>query len=416
MPIQSVVSQRAGRAARQHGAMEYSDAPIDLNTLRLYRLARLREQMLQRDVAGLLMFDQVNCRYATDATNMQVWCSHYETRCVFVALEGPVVLFDYANHPHLAEDLPTVDDYRVLPAFYYFAGGPRGEEWAVEFADQITDLMNKHGGGNKRLAVDRLSIMGTDALRARGLELTHGEPITEHARAVKSTEELVLVRAAMAVCEQGCEAMHTALAPGITENALWAKLHETNIRLGGEWIETRLLSSGPRTNPWFRECSMRVIETGDLVSFDTDLIGPYGYCADISRAWVCGDRPSDEQRRLYAKAYEQIEHNISILRAGRTFGDVVRASWPIPEEFVSHRYSTMIHGVGLADEYPSIKFAQDFEAKGYDGVLEAGMTLCVESFIGVEGGKEGVKLEEQVLITDTGVERISSYPFETDWL
>jgi Xaa-Pro aminopeptidase len=335
---------------------------------------------------------------------------------VFVALEGPVVLFDYSNHPHLAEDLPTIDEYRVLPVFYYFARGPRGEEWAVKFADQIADLMQKHGGGNTRLAVDRLSIMGTDALRARGLHLVHGEPITERARAVKSAEELELMRASMTVCEQACDAMYQALKPGITENALWARLHETNIRLGGEWIETRLLSSGPRTNPWFRECSMRTIDSGDLVSFDTDLIGPYGYCSDISRAWVCGDKPSDEQRRLYASAFEQIEHNISILRAGMTFGDVVNRSWPIPEVYVSNRYTTMIHGVGLADEYPAIKYAQDFEEKGYDGVLEPGMTLCVESFIGVEGGREGVKLEEQVLVTDTGVERISSYPFETDWL
>ena len=416
MPIQSVISQKSGRAVRQHGAMEYSEAPVDLDTVRRYRLGRLRVQMRQHDVAGLLLFDQLNTRYATDATNMQVWCSHYETRCVFVALDGPVVLFDYSNHPHLAEDLPTIDEYRVLPVFYYFARGYRGEEWAVKFADQIADLMQKHGGGNTRLAVDRLSIMGTDALRARGLHLVHGEPITERARAVKSPEELELMRASVTVCEQACDAMRQALKPGITENALWARLHEANIRLGGEWIETRLLSSGPRTNPWFRECSMRTIDSGDLVSFDTDLIGPYGYCSDISRAWVCGDKPNDEQRRLYASAFEQIEHNISILRAGMTFREVVDRSWPIPEAYVSNRYTTMIHGVGLADEYPAIKYAQDFEEKGYDGVLEPGMTLCVESFIGVEGGREGVKLEEQVLVTDTGVERISSYPFETDWL
>ena len=76
----------------------------------------------------------------------------------------------------------------------------------------------------------------------------------------------------------------------------------------------------------------------------------------------------------------------------------------------------MIHGVGLADEYPSFKHWADYPAKGYDGVLEEGMTLCVESFIGVEGGKEGVKLEEQVLITEDGVEQLSSYPLELDWL
>ena len=45
-------------------------------------------------------------------------------------------------------------------------------------------------------------------------------------------------------------------------------------RRGGEWIECRLLTSGERTNPWFQECSDRVIQTGDIVAFDTDLIGP----------------------------------------------------------------------------------------------------------------------------------------------
>ena len=69
-----------------------------------------------------------------------------------------------------------------------------------------------------------------------------GQAITEKARSVKSPEEIALMRASMSVCEAGCRAIEDALVPGITENALWAKLHETNIRLGGEWIETRLLS------------------------------------------------------------------------------------------------------------------------------------------------------------------------------
>jgi Xaa-Pro aminopeptidase len=347
---------------------------------------------------------------------MQIWCSHYETRCLFVATDGPTVLFDYAYLPHLAEGLVTVDEYRKIPSFYYFAAGPHCEERAREFADQIADLMAKHGGGNKRLAIDRLSHVGTDAIRERGIEVVDGEAVAEQARAIKSPEELALMRKAIEVCETAMADMRAALRPGITENALWAKLHETNIRLGGEWIETRLLSSGPRTNPWFRECSMRPIEAGDLVSFDTDLIGPYGYCADISRAWVCGDRPSDEQRRLYALAYEQIQHNKSVLKAGKTFREASEQAWPIPEACRSNRYSSLMHGVGLADEYPSLKHWEDFPSRGYDGVLEAGMTLCVESFIGVEGGREGVKLEEQVLITEDGIEQLSAYPMEEDWL
>jgi len=206
------------------------------------------------------------------------------------------------------------------------------------------------------------------------------------------------------------------LRPGITENALWAKLHETNIRLGGEWIETRLLSSGPRTNPWFRECSMREIEDGDMVSFDTDLIGPYGYCADISRAWVCGDKPNDEQRRLYAAAYEQIQHNKAVLKAGKSFREISEQAWAIPAEFAANKYSSFGHGIGLADEYPSVKHWSVFAEKGYEGVIEAGTTFCVESCIGVKGERECVKLEEQVLVTEDGIEQLSSYPMEMDWL
>ncbi len=412
MTLNSIQAVKTKQEARQHGGMEFSQAPVDLDVVRRYRLRHLRTKMEEHDVSGLLLFNQINTRYAVDATNMQVWCSHYETRCVYVSLDGPVVLFDYANHPHLAEEIPTIDEYRTMPSFYFFGAGTRAEEFVKEFAAQIADLMKKYGGGNRRLAIDCLSHVGSDALRETGLDLVEGEQITETARAVKSAEELMLMQASMNVCEASVSSMRESLEPGITENALWAKLHETNIRLGGEWIETRLLSSGPRTNPWFRECSMRPIEKSDMVSFDTDLIGPYGYCSDFSRAWVCGNKPSDEQRRLYSKAYEQIEHNISVLKAGMSFREVSEKCWPIPDEYLSHRYSSLIHGVGLADEYPNIKHWQDFESRGYDGIIEPGMVLCVESFIGKEGGREGVKLEEQVIVKEKGLERQSNYPFE----
>lgn len=417
MPINAAESVYGKGVPRQHGAMEGSEAPVDLDKVRLYRLGRIRDQLKKKDCAGALLFDQVNTRYATDSTNMQIWCSHYETRCVFIATDGPVVLFDYSNLPHLAEGLPTIDEYRVMPSFYYFSVADKGHDAARKFGDQIADLMNKHGGGNKRLAVDRLSHMGTDAIRSHGIELFDGLEITEQARLIKSAEELVLMQKAIDVCEAGMDSMHAAMTPGITENALWAKLHETNIALGGEWIETRLLSSGPRTNPWFRECSMRVIEDGDMVSFDTDLVGPYGYCSDISRSWRCGDgKPDDAQRRIYANAYEQIHRNIDILKPGISFREITDKAWPIPDEYLSNRYTCLLHGVGLADEYPSIRHQIDFDAKGYDGIIEEGMTLCVESMIAAENGREGVKLEEQILITKSGAIPLSTYRYEEDWL
>lgn len=402
--------------AVQHGAMEYTVPPTDLNEVRLYRLERIRQQLRKHDYAGILLVDPLNTRYATDSSNMQIWCMHFETRCVLVMTDGPVVLFDYAHLPFLAEGLPTIDEYRVMDAYYYFAAGSNSQEWAKRFGQQISEVISQHGGGNRRLAIDRLSHMGVDAIRAHDIQVFNGQEVTEIARSIKSPGEIILMKAAIDTCQQGMAAMQAALEPGITENALWAKLQATNIANGGEWIETRLLSSGPRTNPWFRECSMRAIEEGDMVSFDTDLIGPYGYCADISRAWVCGDNPSAEQKRLYTLAYEQVQHDIAVIKPGMSFKEISDQAWPIPDEFLGNRYGCMIHGVGLADEWPSIPYPADYEKWGYDGIVQPNMVLSVESFIGSESGQEGVKLEQMVLVTEAGTELLSTYPFEQHYL
>ena len=96
MPLASLNPAGKTNQVRQHGAMEFSDPPVDLDKVRLERLARFRKKMAEHEVAGLLLFNQINTRYATDATNMQIWCSHYETRCVFVSLEVPW-FFRYAT-------------------------------------------------------------------------------------------------------------------------------------------------------------------------------------------------------------------------------------------------------------------------------------------------------------------------------
>src|SRR5262245_35240405 len=205
------------REPRQHGAMQYTDPPTDLDQVRLYRLGRIRDQLKARDYVGVLLFDPIAIRYATDCTNMQLWSTHFETRCALVMTEGPVVLFDYARHPFLAEGLPTIDEYRVMDAFYYFAAGPKSSQWATRFGRQIDDCVNRHGGRNRRLAVDRLSHMGIDALRSHGLEIFDGQEVTEIARSIKSEGEVILMKAAIEVCQRGMAAMQNALRPGLTE-------------------------------------------------------------------------------------------------------------------------------------------------------------------------------------------------------
>ena len=277
--------------------------------------------------------------------------------------------------------------------------------------------MRTHGGGNRRVAADKMELPGVRAFERRGITVEDGQAVMEHARAIKNTNEINAMRCSIHACETSMGIMREAMEPGMTENDLWAILHAENIRRGGEWIETRLLASGPRTNPWFQECGPRVIGEGDIVAFDTDLIGPYGYCCDISRTWVCGDaRPTNEQRYMYQVAKEHIDTNRSLLRAGLGFREFSERSHRLPVEYLALRYGALLHGVGLCDEYPAVKYPDLMDEHGYDGVFEAGMTVCVEAYVGAEGGSCGVKLEDQVLITESGSELLSTYPFESVFL
>ena len=401
---------------RQHGAMEYTTPPTDLDEVRGYRLARVREALVKRDLAGIILYDQLNTRYATDATNMQLWCSHNEARYAYVPADGPVVVFEFGGKTLLSEGLSLIEEVRKPKSFFYFAVGDDIADKARAWALEMDSIIREHSAGNKRIAIDRVSPIGVQEMERLGYEIHDGFEVMENAREIKNDGEIALMRKSIEVCENAVQQMRDAMQPGITENALWAELHHGNIAGGGEWIETRLLASGPRTNPWFRECSMRPIEKGDMVSFDTDLIGPYGYCCDMSRSWICDAEPDDEQRRLYAAAHEQIKYNMALLKPGLSYKDLTDQMLPMADEFIPGRYGVAMHGVGLCDEAPGIYYREDYAETGYDGVFEEGMVMCVEALIGSKGGKECVKLEEQVLITADGFEQLTTYPLEDEWV
>ncbi len=393
--------------------------PVSAQTLtkvRQYRLKRVREQLIKHDCAAILLFDPINIRYATDVSNMQVWVLHNPTRYAIINTHGPTMAFEYSTTPFLAEGL--VDEIYIATTWFYFTAGDKIEQRAKKWAQEVASIVKKHGGNNKRLAIDNCNPEGAYYLKEEGITIVNGQSLMEQARYIKSAEELKIIDWTMCVCNKGMDKIYANSLAGKSENEIWAELHYENIRHGGEWIETRLLSSGPRTNPWMQECNDRIVQNGDILSFDTDLIGPYGYCADISRSWTIGHtKPTDSQKELYKAAYEHIHYNMSVLKAGMTFREFIEKSWIIPEKYNKRRYSVLAHGVGLCDEYPSIGFIDELkDSPCNDDIFEENATICIESYIGEEGGKEGVKLEIQVLVEKNGCRRLDTYPFNEDWL
>lgn len=395
-----------------------SQVAIDTHRMWSYRLSRVREQIRKMDCACMILYDPVNIRYAAGISTMPVFSLHFRDRYCFIPADGPVVFFEKPHWRHLTEGSGVVDEVRTRVSCRGATGGPHVARNVSKWIGEMEALVAQFGGGSRRIAMDHCEPVLALALTGRGFELCEAQEPIERARAVKSADEIQCMRIALAVAEHGMYQMREALAPGVTENELWAILAKTNIAYGGEWLECRLLTSGQRTNPWLQEASDRPIHPGELVAFDTDMIGPFGYCADISRTYFCGPgQPTQRQRDLYCLAYEEIQHNIPLLMPGTTLRDIAVRAWKVPPQYKDNSYAFVAHGVGLCDEWPNcyqldVLTAQD---EG-DIVLEAGMTLCVESYIGETGGPDGVKLEEQVLITETGPERLSSFPFEDDLL
>ncbi|WP_083654792.1 Xaa-Pro peptidase family protein [Burkholderia sp. SRS-W-2-2016] len=385
--------------------------------VRAYRLKRVQQQLRRCDCPAILLYDPVNIRYATDTSNMQVWAGRNPARYVMVFADGRIVAWEFHSSEHVWDGLDLQVELRGAKSWTFFNAGHDAEKRAQSWADEIVDVFREYAPGERLLAIDRLDPFGSAFLEKHGIRILDGQALMETGRLIKSAGELVLIGESLRIAEKGIARMRRELRPGLTENGIWANLHYENIRNGGEWIETRLLASGDRTNPWMHECSARVLREGDLLAFDTDMVGPNGYCSDISRTWLVGDgRPSDEQRKLYEYAYAQVHYNMNLLRPGMTFREFSQKAWKTPEQFVKNRYCCVAHGIGMVDEYPSIAHSVDWDASGYDGLFEVGMTVCVESYIGADGGTQGVKLEQQVVLTEQGCVSLTDCGFETGWL
>ena len=401
---------------------EWSAAGLDipnLQRMREYRLQRLVDGLNARDWGALVVFDPLNIRYASDSTNMQLWNTHNPFRALMVCADGYMVLWEYKNSVFLSKFNPLVREQRTGADFFYFSRGDRSNDAAKAWADQVLDLMREHCGDNTRIGVDKIMLHGANALQALGLEIMEGEELTEKARSVKGLDEIRAMRCAGHACESAVKAMEDyarEFGPSgtVSEDETWAVLHAENIKRGGEWIETRLLASGPRTNPWFQECGPRRLQNNEILAFDTDLVGAYGMCIDISRTWWIGDRkPTNAMIYAMRHAHEHIMTNMELLRPGIKIPEITERGHRLDERFQKLRYGCMMHGVGLCDEWPHVAYPDPSSVKGaFDYELEPGMVLCVEALVGEEGGDFSIKLEDQVLVTENGYENLTNYPFD----
>jgi Xaa-Pro aminopeptidase len=367
--------------------------------------------MRRQGVAVALLYNPANIRYTTGTDVMGVWTASTLARYALVPQEGRPILFEYPGSVHVSRK--TYGDVR--PAEIWAMSGPAARAKARRWAGSLRAALRELGADGEPLAVDKLDAPGFHALQAEGIRIADANPAAEEARLVKTADELALFRVNGSIGEAVMAEFEAAIRPGVREYELLAVLADGLLRRHGESVFTRLVASGPNTNPWFSEAHGREVESGDLVAVDTDMNGYEGYLIDFSRTFLCGDRAGADEREAYRVACDCVTGMSEILRPGLSFAEFARRAPRLPEAYVARRYVCMLHHAGLEDEGPMIPYPY---GEGYreeemtEGAFEEGMVVCLECFAGKEGARQGVKLEDQVVVTTTGAERLCKYPFE----
>ena len=381
-------------------------AGVDLGLLRAGRLERLQAAMRAHDVESCCFFNQANVRYATGTAVMTVYSSGNFVRCAVVPAEGRPVLFEHPKALHISGRI--VDDVRPMP-FWEFTDDPAVE--ARSWARQIVSAMRETGVRTNRLAVDRLGTPAFLALADEGIEVVDSGILTLDAREVKTPQEIRLIEANADIGVAMLSAFEQALCPGIRERELLSIITDIVLRRGGEYLISRACVSGPNTNPWNLEATDRPVEAGDLAFVDTDAYGIEGYLIDVSRTFICGEgRGNDRQRDAYRAAHAWLMGARELVGPGITTQEFARRAPRLPERYLAQRYEVMVHSAGLEDEGPSVAYPEDPQPNP-NRVLREGMVLCLEVYAGEVGGRDGVKLEDQVLVTGQGSRTLIPYPY-----
>jgi Xaa-Pro aminopeptidase len=380
------------------------DPRIDEGALRTERLARLQAAMAAHGLDACLLFGEPNVRYATGVITMPIWSMSTFTRCAVVPGEGSPILFEHPNSMHRVESV----DVRPMHAWEFYDDATMH---ADRFAAEAVSALRELGVGGGPVAVDRLGTPGFLALQRAGLTLVDSSPATQEAREVKTPQEIALFRLNGPLVVDALSAFEAAIRPGITERELFAVYAGGVLERGAEYLATSTVCSGPNTNPWRAEATDRALLDGDLLYIDTDTVGVGGCFFCVSRTFVCGDAaPTPAQRATYDAALGWVQGMTALVRPGVTCAELAARAPIVPERYRAQRYEIMVHSVGLEEESPSVCHPQDVQSNP-DRVIQPGMVLVVETYMGAVGDDHGVKLGDVVLVTDEGAEVLASYPY-----
>ena len=386
---------------------------VDFDRLRHYRVARVREQLEQTDLGGILLFETSNIRYLT-STHIGYWAFNKGERYALITRTGEPRIWDFgsAAKAHRLQQ-PWMNPENSI-------GGNTGLQGAIaptsglqgRAAAEIASVLAEGGVGDMPLGVDMAETSVFLALQSAGITVSDGQQVMMLAREIKNEDEIMLLTQACAMVDGVYQDIYEFLKPGVRESDVVALAHKRLFEMGSEFVEAVNSIAGERCSPHPHVFSDRLIRPGDQAYFD--IIHVYnGYRTCYYRTFAVG-RATQSQRDAYTQAREWMDAAIQLVKPGASTDDIARV-WPKAEEFgfpsEMEAFGLQFgHGVGVGlHERPIISRLNSLD----DPIeIKEGMLFALETFAPASDGRSAARIEEEIVVTAEGPKIITLFPAE----
>jgi len=384
----------------------------DLDGLRRDRVARARAELLASGFDALLLWKEENVRYLTSLRPQIIAGKSTSLNGVLLAREGdPVLLCSGGEVDKARAGMPWITEVHAIPIM-------EQRELVDGFTDRILrGILAERGLLSAHVGMDQSNYSFVESLHQHlpGVELGDGDTVMQKARLIELDGEIAILEEACAISDAVVHRALEATRVGRRELEVAGDAMQTLYHLGGELphVVTPFVASGEHMSPPHRISTDKIIRNGDLVFIDIGAMWN-GYYGDIARCTIVG-KPSLDQKRIYTAVYQGLMAGIAEMRPGRTNRHMAEALTAKLNEYDlrDRIFSLFIgHGIGIgANEPPylgeTLPGATEFE-------FRPGMVFAVEPLVWVPGvrGGGGVRIEDMVLVTESGPRLLSRAEYE----
>jgi len=384
---------------------------IDATRMRQERLAKAKAALKKNKIAAALLTRPENVRYVS-ATRGGGWVD--QLTYVLAFAEHEPILFTGAG-PTFRAQSPWIERENTRLAIHWAdeSAGPEATlEASKRFASEIKAELQQKGLGKEKLGYDGfLDQPGLQSLADVGIQLVNARPVMFEARAVKTQDEINCFHMAAVIADTAHYAMYQAIKPGVRQRDIVAVGYDTIIRAGGEVERLGIpVMAGGIIGGMSGD---RIIQVGDVVTIDIVRASYMGYKTCYYRNYVVGREPTDREKDLHKKELERMYKVLDMIKPGVSTADCAKYWMPAKEKGYPEEWymwcDDLAHGMGLSlYEYPIINRLWSLD---HPMTIEKGMTMAIEcmEFDPMVGR---TKLEEMIVVTDTGVEIFTRMPVE----